>query len=166
MWKTFATYFVQPSLSHWPDCNWCPGGKSHLAQTGDSSNDDSNDKHDASPDASFLSYSLDNPYQYFLRPVPQNTPDILVAISAQIPTPVALPSTVLSAPNGSLKTPSSGGSTTTVAPAQAAAKTTKSPCTPSPTRPMAPSASKFVGSTFPGCVLIESSLDSLPLCRS
>ena len=165
MRKIFAMSFVQFSLSHWPDCNWCPGGKSHLAQTGDSPNDDSNDKHDAAPDshASSLSYSLD-PYQYFLPPAPQDIPDIPLAIPAQIPTPVALPSIVLSAPDGLSKTPSSGGSTTTVAPAQAAAK---SPCTPSPTRPMAPNASKFIGSTFTGCLLIEDiSLDSLPLCRS
>jgi hypothetical protein len=149
--------FVFPS--HWPDCNWCPAGKTHFAHTVDGPNNDSDDNHDTSPsstDVSFFSYSLDDPYQYFVRSDKSKSllrrqrgiVNIPPGIPGQTPTPVlstALPSAVFSVPNESLKMQSPTGSTTTVGPAQAAAKTTKSSCTPSPTRSIAPSASKSIG---------------------
>lgn len=156
-----CSFLCQSPLSHWPDCNWCPGGKSHLAHTVDSK-----EKHDPPPsstDVSFFSYSLDDPYQYFARleksesilkrqydsPGIPNTPP---GIPGHIPTPVlsiTLPSAVVSVPEGKTQSPTSSS---TIGPAQAAAKTAKSTCTPSPTQSIAPSASESLVVRFIGVV--------------
>ena len=145
--------------SHWPVCNWCPAGKTHLAHTVDApGGNNSYDGPQSSTSVSYSSYGQDDPYQYLAR-LPNkldsyvqnreaNDPGIPTDLPTQfptlMPTPPAmqLPSSPPLDPAGTAVRPTPAKSTAGRAPAQAAAKTTKSPCTPSPTRQLSPSASK------------------------
>lgn len=145
--------------SHWPDCNWCPAGRTHLAHTVDpSGGNNSYDGPQSSTAVSYSSYGQDDPYQYLAR-LPNNLgsyvqnreandPGIQTDLPTQfpslMPTPPAmqLPSNPPLDPARPTAKPTPAKSTAGRAPAQAAAKTTKSPCTPSPTRQLPPSASK------------------------
>ncbi|KAF8973712.1 alginate lyase-domain-containing protein [Flammula alnicola] len=154
---------------HWPNCNWCtPAGRTHLAHTVDGpgqndSNSSSSSSATSVPDpgdaygsesvmflarrgghrvrrlySSRLNIDIASGDLPTSKPLSDPNDDPTPQLSTLLPTNVPVTDTTfLSAPTPII-TPTSDGRSH--GPAQAAAKTTKASCTPSPTKSLAPSA--------------------------
>lgn len=139
--------------SHWPNCNWCAtgsNGRVHLVHDGNRT-DDSGSTSDNGDDDVYQDEAVQSPDEMSEFPVARHrmsrrrrrTDDVIEpsegpqAPLGALPSTVSLSSLYLStSPTKTTATAVAG----TSAPPQAAAKT--SSCTPSPTKPMPPSASK------------------------
>lgn len=153
--------------SHWPDCNWCANTRQHLAHDPSVPNNNQDDGDDddglSRPDyysEPFYEVDSEGSNQAHLQATngrmqrrrrssslqESSNPQAQVPLGTSMTLPIAT-SIVLKVTSTSTKTQSVTG---TPGPAGAAAKTgtktSKHSCTPSPTKPLAPSASKFSAS--------------------
>ncbi|KAF9532078.1 alginate lyase-domain-containing protein [Crepidotus variabilis] len=164
-WSVVSTEKIQPPSGdvhdylswapyHWPECNWCPNGKTHLVHTISGSGNDTGTPTNSfisssSSPASTNSYNGDDPYQYFVsvpegsdfdfhrRQAPTSTPP---ADLSSLPALSTLPLGETASLSQTTSAPATSDINSRTHVAQAAAKTTKASCTPSPTKSLVPSA--------------------------
>ncbi|KAH9486782.1 hypothetical protein JR316_0000847 [Psilocybe cubensis] len=146
---------------HWPQCNWCSAtGRTHLVHTGDSSKNDSKSNTSETGPVEGEDYNESKFSQFFVHNYGSNGSIISLtsisaiqtagdrgstflhtttAITEAAASPKPTSTVVLDSPMSSSNPPSTSNSKSAGL-AQAAAKTTESSCTASPTRALAPSA--------------------------